>query len=183
MLQYVFNTDLGDDDPVMFCAEDQCWDEATLEQLKNEYNVVFMTGGDAVIPVMIVDSRGKYPLFVIGSEDDGTIHFERKYGQFRCCFSAYWAKSLIADLEEALKICSESINSIVDAVDEALKKYSSDNVDVIRNEETGMIDVIYHSDNNSFAIYSGVIDYEYLNNRNKQDLIKELDVRHVGHCW
>lgn len=108
MLQYVFNTDLEDNEPIMFCAYDQRWDKATLKQLKDEYNVVFMTSGDAVCPVMIVNRDSKYPLLVIGSEDDGTIQFEREYGQFRNCFSAYWTKSLIADLEEALKMCNEN---------------------------------------------------------------------------
>lgn len=108
MLQYVFNTDLEDDEPIMFSAYDQCWDETTLKQLKDEYNVVFMTNGDGVCPVMIVNTDSKYPLIVIGSEDDGTIHFERKYGQFRHCFSAYWTKFLIADLEEALRMCNEN---------------------------------------------------------------------------
>ena len=105
MLEYVFNTDLEDDEPMMFCAEDQCWDDATLKQLKEEYNIIFMTSGDAVKPVMIVNSNSKYPLIVIGSEDDGTLYFKRQYGQFINCFSAYWVKSLIADLEEALRIC------------------------------------------------------------------------------
>lgn len=108
MLQYVFNEDLEDDDTMMFSAEDQCWDDDTLKQLKEEYNIVFMTNGDAVSPVMIINSNGKYPLFVIGSEDDGTLYFKRKNGQFTNCFSAYWAKSLIADLEEALRICKKT---------------------------------------------------------------------------
>ena len=106
MLQYVFNTNLEDDEPMMFSAEDQCWDDDTLKQLKEEYNIIFMTSGDAVKPVMIINTNSKYPLFVIGSEDDGTLFFHREYGQFTNCFSAYWAKSLIADLEEALQVCN-----------------------------------------------------------------------------
>lgn len=108
MLSYVFNENLEDDETMMFSAEDQRWDDDTLKQLKEEYNIVFMTSGDAVKPVMIINSNSKYPLLVIGSEDDGTLYFKRKYGQFINCFSAYWAKSLIADLEEALRICNEN---------------------------------------------------------------------------
>ena len=107
MLRYVFNTELEDDEPMMFSAEDQRWDDATLKQLRDEYNIIFMTNGDGVSPVMIINGGGAYPLFVIGSEDDGTIYFERKYGQFEHCFSAYWADYLIADLKEALRVCSE----------------------------------------------------------------------------
>ena len=108
MLKYVFNTDLEDDEPMMFSAEDQCWDDDTLKQLKEEYNIVFMTKGDGVMPVMILNKDSQYPLFVLGGEDDGTIFFKREYGQFRNTFSPYWVKYLIADLEEALKICKKT---------------------------------------------------------------------------
>jgi hypothetical protein len=103
MLQYVFNTDLDDDEPMMFSAYDQCWDKATLKQLKEEYDIIFMTSGDAVMPIMIVDKDSEYPLFVIGTEDDGTIQFERECGQFKNCFSPYWCESLIADLKAAIE--------------------------------------------------------------------------------
>ena len=106
MLQYVWNEDLADDESMMFVAENQCWDKTTLKQLKEEYNIIFMTSGDAVKPIMIIDRNYSEPLIVIGSEDDGTIYFHRKYGQFENCFSSYWIKSLIADLEETLKICN-----------------------------------------------------------------------------
>lgn len=108
MLQYVFNTDLEDDEPMMFSAEEQCWDDATLKQLREEYNIIFMTSGDGVMPIMILNKDSKYPLLVIGSEDDGTIFFERKYGTLAHTFSPYWVKSLIADLEEALMVCNKT---------------------------------------------------------------------------
>ena len=107
MLEYVFNEVENDDDSIMFSAENQCWDEATLKQLKDEYNVVFMSGGDAVIPVMILNKDTKYPLFVLGIEDDGTIFFKRKHGNFIHCFHPYWVKPLIADLEEALRLINK----------------------------------------------------------------------------
>lgn len=107
MLQYVFNEELEKDEPMMFVAEDQHWDKTTLKQLKEEYDVVFMTSGNGVMPIMIINKDSDNPLFVIGSEDDGTIRFDRKYGSFSNCFSFYWAKALIADLEEALRICGK----------------------------------------------------------------------------
>ena len=112
MLEYVKIDNLKDDEPVMFCAEEQYWDDATLKQLKEEYNVIFMTGGEGVNPVMIVDKgNGKFHhfLFVIGSEDDGCIQFERAYGQFKNSFHYVWAKYLIADLQEAMKICEKQL--------------------------------------------------------------------------
>ena len=72
---------------------------------------------------------------------------------------------------------------IIEAVDRALNDYYSNNVDVIRNEETGMIDVIYHSDNNSFVIQANVSNPEHLSKNDKKTLIKELNKRHVGYCW
>ena len=107
MLEYVFNEVENDDDPIMFSAENQCWDAATLKQLKEEYDIVFMTNDDAVIPVMVLNKNTDYPLLVLGSEDDGTITFKRKYGNFVNCFSPYWVKSLIADLQEAVKLCKK----------------------------------------------------------------------------
>lgn len=109
MLQYVFDTNLEDDEPMMFCAEEQCWDNATLKQLREEHNIIFMTSGDGIMPVMIRNKDSQYPLLVLGSEDDGTIFFARKYGQFLNTFSPYWVKSLIADLEEALRVCNKTI--------------------------------------------------------------------------
>lgn len=49
-------------------------------------------------------------------------------------------------------------NRIVSMVEEELNEYSSDNVDVVLNEETGKLDIMYHSDNNSFLIRATDID-------------------------
>lgn len=108
MLQYVFNTDLEDNEPMTFCAEEQCWDDTTLKQLREEHDIIFMTSGDGVMPIMILNKDSQYPLFVLGSEDDGRIFFKREYGQFTNAFSPYWVKFLIADLEEALKVCNKT---------------------------------------------------------------------------
>ncbi len=69
---------------------------------------------------------------------------------------------------------------VVEAVDRALCFYDANNVDVVKNEETGMLDVMYHNNNNSFGI-----DVDIVNARkvNKAKLIKELDQRGVGYCW
>lgn len=101
MLKYIeIPTDEYGNDPWMFSAENQCWDDETLRQLKEEYNVVFMTNGDGVIPVMISDKWG----IILGHEDDGTIQFYREYGQPEMSFSEVWAEDLIADLQEACRL-------------------------------------------------------------------------------
>lgn len=71
-------------------------------------------------------------------------------------------------------------NRIVSMVEEELNEYSSDNVDVVLNEETGKLDIMYHSDNNSFLIRATDIDAD------KVDLgiLEEgLDEFSVGHVW
>ena len=108
MLKYVFNTNLEDDEPMMFCAEEQCWDDDTLKQLREEHNIIFRTNGRGVMPIMILNKDSEYPLIAIGSEDDGTIYFERRYGSLADTFSPYWVKYLIADLEEALRVCKKT---------------------------------------------------------------------------
>ncbi len=102
MLQYVYLPEEFEycNEPWMFSAEDQRWDDETLRQLKEEYNIIFMTSGDGVIPVMISEEWG----IILGIEDDGTIQFKRRYGQPEMCFSKVWLKSLIADLQEAYKL-------------------------------------------------------------------------------
>ena len=107
MLQYVNNWELEDNEPIMFVAEDQRWDKATLKQLKKEHDIIFMTSGNGVMPIMILNKESDNPLFVIGHEDDGTLYFDREYGHISNSFSYYWVKSLISDLEEALKVCGK----------------------------------------------------------------------------
>lgn len=108
MLQYVDDWELEDNEPIMFVAEDQCWDRATLKQLKKEHDIIFKTSGNGVMPIMILNKDSDNPLFVIGHEDDGTLYFDREYGHISNSFSYYWVKSLIADLEAALKVCGKN---------------------------------------------------------------------------
>ena len=110
MLEYVDMAHLEPDEPLRFVAEDQCWDKATLKELRDKYNVIFMTKGNGVSPIMIINrgsEENPHFLLAIGSEDDGCISFERHFGQFKHTFHTMWAKYLIADLEEALKICEK----------------------------------------------------------------------------
>lgn len=105
MINYVSDwEDVSFDDenanaPIMLSAENQCWDEDTLKELKEKYNIFFMSNGmDSVHPIMVRDG-----ICYIGHEDDGTIYFDRKYGHPINGFSAYWIDSLINELSEVKK--------------------------------------------------------------------------------
>ena len=69
---------------------------------------------------------------------------------------------------------------VVKAVKRALSVYKSDNVAVVLNKMTGMVDVIFQSDKESFAIEWGVA---VMDNLDKESLEKELDALNVGHSW
>lgn len=111
-MSYTKIEDLKPDELLRFVAEDQCWDKATLKQLREEHNVIFRTKGSGVSPIMIINrgsEESPHFLLAIGSEDDGCISFERAYGQFKNTFHTYWVKYLIADIEEALKVCEKKV--------------------------------------------------------------------------
>ena len=111
-MAYTKIENLAPDEPLRFVAEEQCWDKATLKQLREEHNVIFMTKGNGVSPIMIINRGNEdspHFLLAIGSEDDGCISFERSYGQFKHTFHTLWAKYLIADIEEALKVCERKV--------------------------------------------------------------------------
>lgn len=59
-------------------AEGQRWDKKTLKQLRDEYDIIFMSAGDGVIPVKVIKYGNNYGV-ALGSEDDGTIAF-KQYG-------------------------------------------------------------------------------------------------------
>lgn len=100
MISCVFD----DEDCLRIIADDQCWDKETLKQLREEHNVIFMTNGDGVHPIMI-----KGHLLVIGWEDDGQIGFDKSYGHFKHSFDKFWTPYLIADLKEAMKYANKEV--------------------------------------------------------------------------
>ena len=110
MIEYVFNwEDVSSNDKeanslIMLSAEDQRQDKDTLEELKEKYNVFFMSNGmDSVHPIMVRDN-----ICYIGHEDDGTIYFDRKYGHPTNGFSVHWIDSLINELTEVKKFFENS---------------------------------------------------------------------------
>ena len=82
-------------------AKDQTWSNKTAQDELLSLNVVFKSCG--VSPIRILPRQNSNPLLQIGSEDDGRICFS-KTDQI---FDAFWANSLISDLQTALKIIQE----------------------------------------------------------------------------
>lgn len=74
----------------------------------------------------------------------------------------------------------KKISCIKNAVEEALKQYDPENVDIIRNYETEFIDIMYHSRHNSFGITNDVCSYEGLS---ESDIDTIADCYSIGYCW
>lgn len=85
---------------LMISAEDQRWDKQTLKQLRDEHDIVFMSSGGGVIPVKVVKYGNHYGV-ALGSEDDGTVIFEKYFDNYKHMFSENWIDGLIADLQES----------------------------------------------------------------------------------
>lgn len=89
------------EDIVVVWAENQEWDDATLAQLRKEYNIFYERG--TYIPVMLYKfSKKSGGMIVFGFEDDGVISFTRnECGSFDDVMSLYWVDDLIQDLTDA----------------------------------------------------------------------------------
>ena len=94
--------------PFYVWAEDQRWDKETRKELKEKYNIIFNGG---VRPIMVVrrDDERVDPLLIVGSEDDGTIRFTRKYSTFDGAFDIGWTKSFIENLKDAAEFAGVKI--------------------------------------------------------------------------
>lgn len=65
------------EDVVVVRAENQEWDDATLTQLRKEYNIFYERG--TYIPVMLYRfSKKSGGMIVFGFEDDGALYFNKK---------------------------------------------------------------------------------------------------------
>lgn len=75
---------------------------------------------------------------------------------------------------------NEKIKQIKVAVENALSQYDTDNVDIVKNEESGTIDIMYHSRHNSFSIIDDVCASDGLS---ESDIDKIADYYDIGYCW
>lgn len=99
---------VADDERVLYpeelciSAEDQWWNPEALKELREEYNIIFMSSGRGCKPILVIPRENESPLVAIGVEDDGTVYFKRDdYGNYANSFDSGWIDSLIADLKAA----------------------------------------------------------------------------------
>lgn len=93
-------------------AEDQWWNKEALAELRDTYNIIFMSSGRGCKPILVIPRENESPLVAIGVEDDGTVYFKRDdYGNYANSFDSGWIDSLIADLQAA----KEFIKSLKEA--------------------------------------------------------------------
>lgn len=71
------------------------------------------------------------------------------------------------------------IEIIKSAVEDALAKYDTENVDIVQNED-GFIDIIYHSRHNSFCIEGNVCTVDGLSEADIDNIAEWYD---IGYCW
>lgn len=74
----------------------------------------------------------------------------------------------------------DNTEAVIAAVRKALSFYSSENVDVVLNGMTSMLDVIFHSDTNSFPIQHSVTTMDTVD---RDTLIAALNAIGVGYCF
>ena len=72
------------------------------------------------------------------------------------------------------------IDKIKKAIENALLKYDTENVDIVKAEETDTVDIMYHSRHNSFPIISNVCSANGLSETDIEKISREYD---VGYCW
>ena len=77
----------------------QDWDKESLKELREEHNIVFMSKGDSVTPILVESG-----IIHIGIEDDGTLFFMND----GISISANWIDSLIAELQEAKNLINKN---------------------------------------------------------------------------
>lgn len=83
-------------------------------------------------------------------------------------------------VEESSETTNTIIDEIVRDVEAALEKYSGENIDVVKNEETLHLFVTYHSRHNSFPISNKIYPTDGVD---LETLERKLDALYVGHVW
>ena len=123
------------------------------------------------------------------TETNETIYDSEAYTMLANYFDCSEVTNVIVDCNNDFYITycksfgDQKIEDIMHAVNDAIARYPADNVDVVKNELTGMMEVMFHSSKNSFLIHGNICRMIDLSKNNLNKLIKELDNVHVGHCW
>lgn len=77
----------------------QEWDKESLKELREKHNIVFMSKGDSVTPILVESG-----IIHIGIEDDGTLFFMND----GISISANWIDSLIDELKETKNLINKN---------------------------------------------------------------------------
>lgn len=123
------------------------------------------------------------------TETNETVDNSEAYSMLADYFDCSEVTAVIADCDNDFYITycesigDRKIKEIMNAVSDAVARYPSDNVDVVENELTGMMEVIYHSSRNSFTIHDDICRRLDLSDKDMDTLVKKLDTYNVGHCW
>lgn len=103
MVYKVFDTD----DMFTVWAENQEWDDATLKQLRKEYDIFYERG--TYIPVMLYRfSKNAGGVVVFGFEDDGALYFKKKDA---ITFEKQFSTRVFAGLMKELNAVGEYMNA------------------------------------------------------------------------
>ena len=95
---FVYN----DEDCAYIWAENQEWDDKTIEQLKKEYNIFYERG--SCIAVMLDGfSKQSGGMIVFGIEDDGAIYFNKD--ELQCFKHTFHSGLLPVVLKELNDVC------------------------------------------------------------------------------
>lgn len=123
------------------------------------------------------------------TETNETIYDDKAYKMLANYFDCSEVTNVIVDCDNDFYVTyrkslgDQKIEDIMHAVNDAIAQYPADNVDVIKNELTGMMEIMFHSSKNSFLIHGNICRRLDLSDKNINSLIEELDKVHVGHCW
>ena len=63
---------------------------------------------------------------------------------------------------------------------EVAEMYEEEAIDVVKDDETGMLQIVWHSSNNSFTPHDTGIKAD---DADLEELEKALDTMGIGHCW
>ena len=123
------------------------------------------------------------------TETNETIYDNEAYAMLANYFDCSEVTNVIVDCDNDFYVTyrkslgDKKIEDIMNAVSDAIARYPADNIDVVKNELTGMMEVMFHSSKNSFLIHGNICRRLNLSDKNINSLIEKLDKVHVGHCW
>ena len=101
-------------------------------------------------------------------------------GLVPCTVENYFSNGAVVEVFRPKDSILAKSAQVIKEIDEATYDYPSANIDIIRDEVSGNLHIMYHSSNNSFAVKENIaatcdVDLKYIE--------KMLDQRNMGHVW